>query len=145
MVFLIDLAELCGNVSTVVLICYIDDRWPCQWQVTNSVKAFLRTCNVTERESDLQSPLQVASKFLQDQGVRDSQNENPIIDPRHEWSLSVWNLVDGTRSSTESPCSWTRKGEGSRPFSVSSVRKDSSFVTDQEFTATSLIIEQLKS
>ncbi|KAL0113331.1 hypothetical protein PUN28_012470 [Cardiocondyla obscurior] len=61
----------------------IDDHWLCHGELRNLSKRFFEVA-VSRGESDLQSPLRVASKFLQDQGVRDSQNENPIIDPRHE-------------------------------------------------------------
>lgn len=65
------------------LMCYIDDRWSCHGRLRILSKRFFGDA-VSRGESDLQSPVRVASKFLQDQGVRDSPNENPIIDPRHE-------------------------------------------------------------
>lgn len=89
-------------------------------------KHFFRDA-VSQGESDLQSPLRVASKFLQDQVVRERQNENPIIDPRHEWSLSVWNLVGGTRTSAGSLVGREREGGGgcTISFSISSMRGNS--------------------
>lgn len=89
------------------------DRRPCHARLRILSKHFFRDA-VSQEESDLQSPLRVASKFLlrsQDRGVQDRRNENPIIDPRHEWSLSVWNLFGSTRTSVGSLRRWGRERE----------------------------------
>lgn len=128
----------------MVLIYYIDDGWPCQWQVTNSVKAFLRTCNVTER---IRFTITASSSFEVSAGPRRSGQS--------EWES---NNRSSTRVKFEclESCRWYTKfhrspsmDEKGRRFStflsVSSVRRDSSFVTDQEFTASPFIVKQLKS